>query len=336
MERKRLLWADALKGALILLVVLGHSIQNTIGEDCYTNHLWNFIYSFHMPAFMAISGFLSFRVKDHATVTKWYSIIWRRFQQLVVPYVLWTVILLLYNNSFNGESIVEYILYPDKGLWFLWVLFVISVLFVIGDLLSEKAGIKQEIVMLSICIALAVTMVMFELRIMGFQFIAYYFIFYVFGYYLHKYYDRVKTDKSLLIVSLLVAWGMLAWFWQMKNAPSFLQVLPLPGSLTIYAYRFVTALLAIYVLIIVSPRVFNSNKQWVVLLGKIGIVSLGIYTSHVIFISSISDVYKGIGLSNGAVVLLTFVSASLISFALVWLISQLRVTSRLLLGKVQL
>lgn len=64
MERNRLLWADALKGVLILLVVLGHSIQNTIGDACYINHLWNIIYSFHMPAFMAISGYLSFRVKD--------------------------------------------------------------------------------------------------------------------------------------------------------------------------------------------------------------------------------------------------------------------------------
>lgn len=61
MERKRMIWADSLKGMLIILVVLGHAIQHTIGNDCYNNHLWNYIYSFHMAAFMAVSGYLTHR-----------------------------------------------------------------------------------------------------------------------------------------------------------------------------------------------------------------------------------------------------------------------------------
>lgn len=62
MKSKRLIWADSLKGVLILLVVLGHAIQFTLGESCYTDHMWDLIYSFHMPAFMAVSGFLAYRV----------------------------------------------------------------------------------------------------------------------------------------------------------------------------------------------------------------------------------------------------------------------------------
>lgn len=59
---KRLLWADSLKGILIILVVLGHAIQETLKSGCFDNHLWNYIYSFHMPAFMAVSGFLNYRM----------------------------------------------------------------------------------------------------------------------------------------------------------------------------------------------------------------------------------------------------------------------------------
>ena len=59
--QKRLVWADSLRGILIVLVVLGHAIQVTMGDKCYDNHLWNLIYSFHMPAFMAISGYLAYR-----------------------------------------------------------------------------------------------------------------------------------------------------------------------------------------------------------------------------------------------------------------------------------
>lgn len=55
----RLVWADSLKGVLMILVVVGHSIQYVEGDLCESNHLWNAIYSFHMPAFMAVSGWLS-------------------------------------------------------------------------------------------------------------------------------------------------------------------------------------------------------------------------------------------------------------------------------------
>lgn len=61
MNNSRLIWADSLKGWLILLVILGHAIQSTLGADCDSNHVWNLIYSFHMPAFMAVSGWLTFR-----------------------------------------------------------------------------------------------------------------------------------------------------------------------------------------------------------------------------------------------------------------------------------
>lgn len=68
----RIIWADALKGLLIVLVVLGHSIQASmlqLGESFLDDYLWNLIYSFHMPAFMAISGFVAYRVKASGTAS---------------------------------------------------------------------------------------------------------------------------------------------------------------------------------------------------------------------------------------------------------------------------
>ena len=54
---KRQIWADSLKGLLILLVVLGHAIQGIYLDSADANHIYNLIYSFHMPAFFAISGY---------------------------------------------------------------------------------------------------------------------------------------------------------------------------------------------------------------------------------------------------------------------------------------
>ena len=58
--KQRQVWADALKGWLMVLVVLGHAIQGVMHEGCFHNHLWNVIYSFHMPAFMAVSGYFAY------------------------------------------------------------------------------------------------------------------------------------------------------------------------------------------------------------------------------------------------------------------------------------
>ena len=39
MNKQRIIWADSLKGMLIILVVLGHAIQCVLSEDCEKNHL---------------------------------------------------------------------------------------------------------------------------------------------------------------------------------------------------------------------------------------------------------------------------------------------------------
>ena len=51
----RLSYVDVLKGYAILLVILGHSIQNTV-LDFDGNIVFRVIYSFHMPLFMILSG----------------------------------------------------------------------------------------------------------------------------------------------------------------------------------------------------------------------------------------------------------------------------------------
>ena len=55
MSKQRLIWADSLKGWLMILVIVGHAIQWILKEGCNDNHVWNLIYSFHMPAFMDAS-----------------------------------------------------------------------------------------------------------------------------------------------------------------------------------------------------------------------------------------------------------------------------------------
>ncbi len=61
--KTRLFYLDFLKGFAILLVILGHVIQYNI-NDPYNNIVFRYIYAFHMPLFMFISGFVSYKEKS--------------------------------------------------------------------------------------------------------------------------------------------------------------------------------------------------------------------------------------------------------------------------------
>lgn len=334
MASQRLIWADALKGWLIILVVLGHAIQYTLGEACEANHLWNIIYSFHMAAFMAVSGYVTFRAEgsyDGRTVLR---TVWRRFAQLMIPFAMWTVITQLVVKRVGVENLGEYLLYPDKGLWFLWVLFFINVIFLSGSWLAQKAKCAQEAVIIGICLALVAVMVLLDVRVFGFQFMAYYFLFYSQGYFFRKYEGRAASPNVMLLGFMGVCWAVLAWFWRMHELPAFMQGLPLPATLTQYAYRFVTAAIAIYLLLNLSPSLLDSQKPWNRPFVALGNVSLGIYAVHFLLLEMWMEIFRMTAMNNGGVAACTFVTTLATTWLVVWLLSKWRITATWLLGKV--
>ncbi len=56
---KRDSFFDALKGVLIFLVVLGHMLELNKATSDTSVVLWDFIYLFHMPLFIFVSGYFS-------------------------------------------------------------------------------------------------------------------------------------------------------------------------------------------------------------------------------------------------------------------------------------
>lgn len=333
-KTRRIIWADSLKGVLIMLVVLGHAIQVTLSDKCMTNHLWNMIYSFHMPAFMAVSGFLAYRSSAQWGGQYLLTVLYRRFRQLIIPFVIWTMLRLLIDGKFSLENIGINLLYPDKGLWFLWVLFFIIVFFYFGNWLSERLNLQQEIVITVFSLIFAGSMVVFDPRIFGFQFIAYYFIIYSLGYFSHKYYSKVITKNTLLVVLLVVCWGILAWSWQMHDLPSYLKPLPLPNTLAQYTYRFITAAIAIYILFTVSPSLLNSTSKWNIPFINLGCISLGIYPAHFIFVRRVVSMCRNWMYDDRMIFLLSFITTLLVSWFVVWLLSKWKYTAKWFLGKI--
>ena len=59
--KKRLVQFDLLKLFTICLVLIGHTVQGLLPSHPYEEPLYVYIYSFHMPLFMMMSGFFSLK-----------------------------------------------------------------------------------------------------------------------------------------------------------------------------------------------------------------------------------------------------------------------------------
>lgn len=142
-DNKRNISIDILKGIGIVLMVLGH----------INSPLRHFIFSFHMPLFFFVSGYL---YKERGFKT----IITRNFRKILVPYFvtglfIWFAFIVIYKRYFwglslllgNGSSPVwdlkDYYVGP---LWFLMCFFISILLFHILNYI--KGNIIQLIILL--------------------------------------------------------------------------------------------------------------------------------------------------------------------------------------------
>ena len=109
-SKKRDAYLDLVKGIAIIAVVLGHCIQFGSGvafmqeEGYFYNDIFRFIYSWHMPLFMLVSGYLfSFSIKRH----EWKELLKSRFTQLLIPMLSWAALITI-ALSLRGGTILYY------------------------------------------------------------------------------------------------------------------------------------------------------------------------------------------------------------------------------------
>lgn len=136
-ERSR--YIDISKGVAICLVIIGHTIQMASGNEYrvkemfYDNLLFKFIYSFHMPLFMLVSGFLFYNTVSRYSIRK---VAILRVKSTLIPIWSWTLlveslklVILLFENKGQisaNEVIRDFILSGVNSLWFLWAVFYAS------------------------------------------------------------------------------------------------------------------------------------------------------------------------------------------------------------------
>ena len=142
MSTNREQWLDIAKGFAILLVVLGHVLIGFLTAGMYPqfkeglNYIIYTIYSFHMPLFFAISGYLYGRYEERATPEKAKEVLLKKLIRLGIPFVLFSwiqgllhLVLNHYTNRyFDPFRFIKMYASPFDQFWYIYALLAIFIL----------------------------------------------------------------------------------------------------------------------------------------------------------------------------------------------------------------
>ena len=137
MAKEKINWLLILQGWAMLWVIIGHSpMGGAYGTDSeIVMSLQNFAYSFHMPCFIFISGYLFYLTRINSCM-KWSDMLTDKLKRFGIPYIVFSIVTLIikYIASDNVARPIELSFYqlfmtfisPGNGplalLWFILVI----------------------------------------------------------------------------------------------------------------------------------------------------------------------------------------------------------------------
>lgn len=292
-ETNRNIRIDALRGLAAILVVIGHAIQINV-SDFDHNILFILIYSFFMPLFMFVSGFVSYKVDENLGI----NVIKKRAITLLPPFFSYTLL----NYFIVGKKeydLIEWFVVclkkPDMSLWFLWVLFLNNIFLVIAYQLSKKLGDITYIVIILCCVLMYVKGIYIEY---GFSFCIWYLPFFFAGFLISKYGMKLKSCKKYILLISLFLFIPCAWRWRRTE----IFVTYIGSMIKNYSVLIIYDRLYNYFIAFIGIASCIALVYWILsekaisMLAFVGRYSLGIYFFNVWMISSIktSDVFINI------------------------------------------
>lgn len=279
-ENKRIVWVDYLKAFTCLLVVIGHLLQSLqkagIPQNLQlTNFIIYYIYLFHMPLFMCISGFLYSKKKlEETSFSGYIKFEKRKLIDLMIPYIVFYLIYLGINILFSKDvntpkgknEFVGMLNNPMSPYWFLYALMSI---FLITPLL-EKIFKENKRKVLVFYIILKIISIFYQPNIYLIKSISTYGIYFYFGCFIREEKIIGKREKFILILlHFLIA---IIIFKYLNNVNK-------------YIYQFIVLCMAIYGIIAYIEIFKNIEKNKI--LNTFKSYTFQIFLLHTIFAAGI-------------------------------------------------
>lgn len=120
--RNRIPYIDNIKCFAIICVMLGHALQYLEGDRLENVYSFNFIYTFHMPLFMMVSGYFfssSLRLSFGDFIKK-------KFTQLLLPGLTWSLAKYLIGGGRNLIGIIDFYWFL-KSVFFCYIITFIAI-----------------------------------------------------------------------------------------------------------------------------------------------------------------------------------------------------------------
>lgn len=267
---------DLLKGFLIILVIIGHIACGSLDE----NLLRNFIYSFHMPLFIGISGYL-FNVQK--IIDSRPIVIFNEYtRRIIIPWLLAVVVYGIITNLNQMGGVIDFlmhllksIIFPYYHLWYIpsYLLWVLATCALIKSNISVKYIFYLSVIIscsMYICQTIfkyvGLTNVLNELfKVRAFT----YFAFWGLGLYIRHIQTRIIQKNINFLIFILPILGVIV------SIANFYIKSPIINNCNIFIFNFSL----LYLLLVLS---IHRKLPHIKLLEWMGVNSLGIYLWHVI------------------------------------------------------
>lgn len=290
-DLKRDIRFDYLKGISMCIIVIGHVMQHTI-PDYSSTLLFNIIWSLQIPAFMVMSGYFS------VTKRTFGEKVLRKSIHYLIPFFSYYLLHCYISNINAFNSIGKLVNHLEMSLWYIFVLYVLSLVGDISQLVALTITKNQRsssyIVLYTICffalIMIWIPVVMIKgTTFLGAKYNLYYSVFFWGGWL----FRTISKEKIIDIKT-----GILAKFERVIFAVIFviysliiLKVNLMQTEDTLWGIvpRFIGSVFGVYILFYI---VINYSEMWTESfitksIKLIGQWSLEIYFVHMLLVTNL-------------------------------------------------
>ncbi len=317
--KKRILYYDNLKFILILLVVIGHVIERQV-DISYMNGIYLFIYTFHMPLFIFITGFLAKKLEDKDGNFRLYKVI-----NYVLLYLIFKISLFLFSKFILHQDIEFYLFTEREAPWY-----ILACAFWLSLTYLTKNVKPKCMLIFSVILALVIGYDFFVEDVFVLSRTIVFYPFFLLGFYLSKEklnnFVNIIHQRKYQLISFVCLTGLLVFMIIFASKIGFIKnflfgavpyyfVTPFDTSLIYPAFRLLFLVLAVIVSIMVMALVPRREMFFT----RLGTRTLQIYVLHLFFIYLIFYTRIGTYLADifeGYWPLLTILGGALLTFIL--------------------
>lgn len=286
--KNRIDWLDSLKGVAIILVVIRHVMQSNI-INCSETFLGNVIFAVQMPIFMIIAGFFcvtsELYYRDFSSTCLYIK---KRAVHYMLPFFSGFIIVCVLIRGFYDRNIITglgvLVNNVDVGLWFLYVVFILSVDIIVAKKICSKMKKFCFVPILvggALLLPLLVIVKLFGARFLGINLILYYYVYFAIGNLLYVYRNTIKRICEKRLFLLLIFSASLVLFLIIVCTHN---IELSDDSLSNITMRVVAALTGSTVIAIIVYELSRIKKKDSLPLAIIGKYTLEIYVVHVHYI----------------------------------------------------